>query len=127
MVDVHTKEKRSYNMSQIKGRDTRPELKLKGLLEKKGFIFQPKEYGKPDFIHYRKKIILFIDGCFWHKCPKCFKLPSTNIKFWRNKLNKNVLRDKEVTKNYESSGWKVIRIWECELKKTNKYKLKNSF
>ena len=116
MVDIHTKEKRSYNMSRIKGRDTKPELKVKDFFEKKCFIYQSNKYGKPDFIHYRKKIVVFIDGCFWHKCPKCFRLPSTNIKFWRNKINKNVLRDKEVTKNYQSSGWKVIRVWECKIK-----------
>ena len=119
MADVHTKEKRSYNMSRIRGRDTKPELKLKDLLERKGFVYQPNESGKPDFINYKKKIIIFVDGCFWHKCPKCFRLPSTNTKFWRDKINKNVLRDKEITKNYQSSGWKVIRIWECEIK-TNK-------
>lgn len=117
MTDVHTKEQRSYNMSRIKSKETKPELRVKDFFEKKGFIYQSKEYGKPDFINYKKKIIIFVDGCFWHKCPKCFKLPSTNTKFWRDKISKNVLRDKEVAKNYEASGWKTIRIWECKIKK----------
>jgi len=124
MTDVHSKEKRSYNMSRIKGRDTKPELKLKDFFEKKGFIYQPKEYGKPDFINYKKKIVIFIDGCFWHKCPECFKLPKINKEFWRNKINNNFRRDKEINLNYKNSGWKGIRIWEHEIKKKN-YKLKN--
>jgi len=125
MVDVHSKEKRSYNMSRIRCRDTKPELMLKDFFEKKGFVYQPKEYGKPDFIHYKKKIVVFIDGCFWHKCPKCFKLPETNKKFWRNKIDNNFLRDKEITLNYKSVGWKVIRIWEHEIKQNN-YKLEKT-
>jgi len=116
MVDVHSKEKRSYNMSQIKGRNTKPELKLKNFLEKRGFVYQPNEYGKPDFINYRKKIVIFVDGCFWHKCPKCFKLPETNKEFWKKKINNNFQRDKEITLNYKSLGWMVVRIWEHELK-----------
>ena len=118
MVDVHTKKKRSYNMSRIRGTNTKLELILKDSLEKKQFIYQPKEYGKPDFINYKKMIVVFIDGCFWHKCPKCFKLPRTNIGFWKNKIDKNFLRDREVFLNYKYSGWKVIRIWEHELKKS---------
>ena len=110
MVDVHTKEKRSYNMSKIKNRDTKPELMLRDFFEKKGFVYQPCEYGKPDFINYRKKIVVFIDGCFWHKCPRCFKLPETNKEFWRKKINENFRRDKEITLNYKNSGWKVVRI-----------------
>jgi len=123
MADVHSKEKRSYNMSRIRGRDTKPELKLKDYFEKKGFVYQPNEYGKPDFIHYRKKIVVFIDGCFWHKCPKCFKLPETNKEFWEKKINRNCRRDIEIDLNYESSGWKVVRIREHEIKNQEIYKL----
>ena len=117
MADIHSEEKRSYNMSRIRGRDTKPELKLKDFFEKKNFIYQADKYGKPDFINYRKKIVVFIDGCFWHKCPRCFKLPETNKEFWKNKINNNVRRDKEVTLNYKNSGWKVVRIWTHDLKK----------
>lgn len=116
MVDVHSKEKRSYNMSRIRSKNTKPELKLKDFFEKKKFVYQPNEYGKPDFIHYRKKIVVFIDGCFWHKCPRCFRLPETNKKFWGKKINDNFRRDREITLTYKNSGWKVIRIWEHEAK-----------
>ncbi len=118
MTDVHSREKRSYNMSRIKSRDTKLELKLKESLERKGFIYQPDEYGKPDFIHYRKKIVIFIDGFFWHKCLGCFKLPETNKEFWKKKINNNFKRDKEINLNYKNSGWKVVRIWEHEIKKS---------
>ncbi len=117
MADVHTPKQRSYNMSRIRCKDTKSELKVKDCFENKGFVYQPDLYGKPDFVHFNKNVVIFIDGCFWHKCPKCFKLPETNKEFWRDKINKNVLRDKEVTKNYEASGWKVIRIWGCQIKK----------
>ena len=119
MVDVHTKEQRGYNMSQIKSSETKPELKLKNYFEKKNFIYQSKEYGKPDFINYGKKIVVFIDGCFWHKCPRCFKLPETNKDFWTRKINENCRRDMEITLNYKSSGWKVVRIWEHAIKPGN--------
>lgn len=118
MTDRHTKEQRSYNMSKIKGRNTKLELKLKDLLEKKNFIYQPEEYGKPDLIHYRKKIVIFIDGCFWHKCPDCFNLPKTNKGFWKKKTDNNFKRDKEISMNYKKSGWNVVRIWEHKIKKS---------
>lgn len=112
MVDVLTKKQRSFNMSRIKGKNTKPEVLIKSFLEKRGFIYQPKIYGNPDFISYNNKIAIFIDGCFWHKCPTHFKEPASNVEFWKNKINENVRRDKEITLNYRNSGWKVIRIWE---------------
>lgn len=115
MTDVLTKKQRSYNMSRIKCSNTKSELKVKPLFENKGFIYQSRVYGRPDFINFKKKIAVFIDGCFWHKCPQCFKIPSSNKKFWENKINKNFLRDKEVSENYKNSGWNVVRIWEHEI------------
>lgn len=115
MTDVHTSKQRSYNMSQVKYKDTKPELKLKDFFGKKGFIYQSKEYGKPDFINYKKRIVIFIDGCFWHKCPNCFRLPKTNSTFWKKKINENYRRDKEITINYLNSGWAVKRIWEHDI------------
>lgn len=114
MTDILTKKQRSYNMSQIKGRNTKPELILRKRL--KGFIYQPKEFGKPDFINYKKRIVVFVDGCFWHKCPVHFNKPKTNTKFWENKINENFRRDKEITLNYKSSGWRVIRVWTHQIK-----------
>jgi len=118
MVDVHTKEQRSYNMSRIKASETKLELKFKKLFKVLGFIYQPKNvYGKPDFIHKKEKIAVFIDSCFWHKCSKHYKEPSTNKKFWRDKINKNSERDKKVTKKLKKDGWRVIRIWEHSIKR----------
>jgi len=118
MVDVHTSKQRSYNMSRIKASETKLELKFKKLFKVLGFIYQPKNvYGKPDFIHKKEKITVFIDSCFWHKCPKHYKGPSTNKKFWRDKINKNSERDKKVTKKLKKDGWRVIRIWEHSIKR----------
>lgn len=101
-------------MSRIRSVETRPELLLKKRL--KEFVYQPKVFGSPDFINYAKKEVIFIDGCFWHKCPIHYREPKSNKEYWLPKLDRNVLRDKEITLAYESSGWKVKRIWEHELK-----------
>ncbi|MEA3255673.1 MAG: very short patch repair endonuclease [Candidatus Altiarchaeota archaeon] len=120
MTDVLTKEQRSYNMSQIKGKNTQPELLLrkylflKGL---KGYRLKSSLIGKPDIVFTKYKIAIFIDGCFWHKCPGCFVKPTSNINFWKKKIDGNVKRDKEVNKILKKQGWKVIRFWEHEIKK----------
>lgn len=101
-------------MSRIKGRNTGPELLLKRTLIKRGFTDQPKIYGKPDFIHYRRKTVIFVDGCFWHKCPEHFSLPASNKGFWKDKISRNIRRDKEVNLTYFLAGWRVVRIWEHE-------------
>jgi len=118
MTDVHTKEQRSYNMSRIRASETKPEIKIRNMMKSLGFKYQSKNiYGKPDFIHKKEKIAVFVDGCFWHKCPKHFKIPKSNRKFWSDKINKNTERDKMVTKNLRKNGWKVIRVWEHEVMK----------
>ena len=118
MADVHTKEQRSYNMSMIKASRTKPELKIKKFMKILGFTYQPKNIvGKPDFANKKQKIAVFVDGCFWHKCPKCYKKPKTNTKFWNDKINKNVERDKKINIVLKKNGWKVIRLWEHSLKK----------
>lgn len=117
MTDVHNSETRSYNMSHIRSKETKPELFVKRILEKRGFIYQSEIYGKPDFVNFNNKIVVFIDGCFWHKCSRCYVAPTTNSKFWSKKINGNVLRDKEINLNYYYSGWKVVRIWEHLLNK----------
>lgn len=120
MTDVLNPKQRSYNMSKIRRSHTKPELIIKDYLEKIGFEHQKDYYGKPDFINFKNKTVIFIDGCFWHMCPKCFKMPKSNRLFWKNKLLKNTLRDKEITLNYQYSDWKVIRIWEHTIK-SSKY------
>ena len=104
-------------MSMIKGKNTLPESKLKGTLKILGFCYQPKNiYGKPDFVNKKIKVAIFVDGCFWHKCPKHFVNPKNNAFFWKRKLNTNVLRDKEVNKKLTAYGWRVIRVWEHSIK-----------
>jgi len=119
MADVLTKEQRSYNMSRIKGKNTKPELLLRKLLFRKGvrgYRIHYRLVGKPDLVFPSKKVVVFIDGCFWHKCPKCFIEPETRKEFWINKIEGNVKRDKEVNKILKKEGWKVLRFWEHEIK-----------
>ena len=111
MADNLTKAQRSYCMARIRSKNTLPELNYKKRAE--GFIYHPKNiFGKPDFINYNKKTVIFIDGCFWHKCPTHYVPPKTNKQYWLPKLEKNVVREQEIKIAYESAGWKVIRIWE---------------
>ena len=73
--------------------------------------------GKPDFTFRKEKLTVFVAGCFWHRCPKCYREPKTNTEFWRNKIETNVKRDRRVSKELRKAGWNVCRIWECRLKK----------
>ena len=77
--------------------------------------------GKPDFTFRKEKLTLFVDGCFWHRCPKCFRDPKTNAEFWKNKIESNVKRDRKVTNELRQAGWSVIRLWECQLKKPQRF------
>lgn len=118
MADVLTKKQRSYNMSQIKSKDTKPELCLRKILllsKIKNFRTNYVLPGKPDLVFAKNKLAIFIDGCFWHKCPKCFVKPATRSKFWEEKIKKNVSRDKEINKTIRGLGWKILRFWEHEI------------
>lgn len=120
MVDVLTKEQRSFNMSRIRSRDTGLEIKFRDLLHShsiKGFTMHPCEItGKPDFYFLNQRVALFIDGCFWHGCKICFQTPQTNRKFWSSKISSNIARDGVVNKTLGVKGITVIRIKEHELK-----------
>lgn len=113
MADLICKKARSKIMSKICSSHTKPELALKRRL--KGFKYQPKEFGRPDFVNYKNKIILFVDGCFWHCCPIHSKNPKQNARYWIPKLQRNLTRAKEVEISYKNAGWKVVRIWEHDL------------
>src|SRR3989344_3252798 len=104
MGDNLAKEQRSYCMSRIRSKDTLPELLHKKRLN--GFHYQSKGFGKPDFISYKKRIVVFVDGCFWHKCPLHWVGPKTNKKYWLPKLERNSARDKEINIAYKNAGWK---------------------
>jgi DNA mismatch endonuclease, patch repair protein len=119
-MDVLTDRQRSYNMSQIKSEDTKPELKVRKALYAKGYryrIYYDKLPGKPDIVFIGKKIVIFIHGCFWHQhgCKKS-RRPKANKKFWNEKLDRNIERDKEIKAKLEKEGWKVFVVWGCEIK-----------
>lgn len=120
-MDIVSKEKRSRMMSGIKGKNTKPELLLRSALHKLGFRFriQRKDLpGKPDIVLPKYKTIIFIHGCFWHRHPGCkyAYTPKSNIEFWTSKLEGNVIRDRLTEKALEEMGWRILIVWECEIK-----------
>jgi DNA mismatch endonuclease, patch repair protein len=121
MADVFTKAKRSEVMSRIKGRGNKDtELALALHLGSAGIVGWRRNqriFGKPDFIFKSKRLAVFVDGCFWHGCPKHATKPKNNRVFWRRKLSRNKHRDKLVNRELRKLGWRVLRIWECALAK----------
>jgi len=121
MPDIHNKAVRSKNMRAIKSSGNRStEKRLIVLLKKsglKGWRRHPNLNGKPDFVFPKQRIAVFVDGCFWHGCKKHFTIPTTNRKFWLKKIQNNMKRDKTVSSELRKSGWKVVRVWEHEVKK----------
>jgi DNA mismatch endonuclease, patch repair protein len=121
MTDVLTPQQRSFNMSRIRGRDTRPETEVRAGLRAagmRGYRTHSSLAGKPDIVFPSAKLAIFVDGCFWHKCPLDYQEPETRRDFWAKKINGNVDRDKKVDKILTDSGWKVLRIWEHEVRKS---------
>lgn len=120
-MDVHDKKTRSYNMSQIKSKETKPEETVRKYLFSQGFRYRKNKKelpGSPDIVLSKYKTVIFVNGCFWHKHEHCryFKWPETNAEFWKDKIEKNVLRDFINYNKLKSDGWNVIIIWECELR-----------
>lgn len=121
MSDVHSKEVRSYNMSQIKSKNTKPEILVRKFLFAKGLRFRLHDKnlpGKPDIVLKKYKTVIFVDGCFWHGHDKCkyFIIPKTRTDWWLEKINKTIQNDKKNKILLEEMGWNVITIFECELK-----------
>jgi len=125
MPDVFTKAKRSDVMSRIRGRGNKEtELALMKLLRRHhitGWRRHQKVFGKPDFLFRRNRLALFVDGCFWHRCPRCYRRPKSNRKFWDAKIARNRERDRQVTHELRRLGWRVIRIWEHALARRQKF------
>ena len=121
MADVFTKSKRSEVMSRIRGRGNKDtELALAKILRANritGWRRNQKLFGKPDFVFKRARLALFVDGCFWHGCPKHATKPKNNRAFWQRKLSANKQRDALVTRMLRRAGWRVLRVWEHELAK----------
>ncbi len=118
MVDTLTLEQRRKCMSSVRNKNTCIEIKLRRSLWKAGLRYRVnfKLFGKPDIVFPKKKLAIFIDGCFWHGCPIHGTNPVTNADFWEKKIKGNIERDRKVTSQLIDMGWLVIRVWEHEIK-----------
>ncbi len=127
MADVHNKKTRSYNMSQIRSGNTKPEMLVRKFLHANGFRYRlhggkpaaaKALAGRPDIVLPKYKTVIFVHGCFWHGHANCkhFVVPKTRTKWWQNKINTNKVNDEKAVKGLKKEGWKVITVWECVLK-----------
>lgn len=122
MTDKITPEHRSWNMSRIKGKDTKIEVQVRSWLFARGFRFRKNDRrypGTPDVVLPKYRTVIFINGCFWHRHEGCryATTPKTRTEFWQKKFDRNVANDIRHKEELEAMGWKVITLWECELKK----------
>jgi DNA mismatch endonuclease (patch repair protein) len=129
MADVHSKTIRSYNMSRIRSKNTKPEILVRKFLFSKGFRYKLHDKnlpGKPDIILPKYKTAIFVNGCFWHGHVGCkyYVVPKSRTEWWLNKINSNISRDTQKHAKLKKEGWKVIVIWECKLKKNLEVQLK---
>lgn len=123
-MDILSNEKRSWNMSRIRSKNTAPEIAVRSFLHKNGFRFRLHSKhlpGKPDIVLPKYKTVLFIHGCFWHRHKRCkyAYTPKSRVAFWKKKFQDNVDRFKKVKRKLQHKGWKVIVIWECEIGNIN--------
>lgn len=123
MADVHTPEQRSYNMSRIHGKNTKPEELVRKYLFSQGFRYRKNDArlpGKPDIVLPKYNTVIFVNGCFWHGHKDCkyFVWPKNNAEFWKEKITGNIQRDKHIHQLLANQGWRVIEIWECQLKRS---------
>ncbi len=117
MVDVMTAPQRSRCMSRIRGRDTKPEVALRSALWRLGLRFRKKTRlpGRPDIVFPKERVAVFVDGCFWHRCPEHQTKPAANAEFWEKKLSGNVDRDLRTDAQLKAEAWTVMRVWEHEV------------
>ena len=121
-MDRLTKEQRHRNMAAIHGRDTKPEMIVRKFLFSRGFRYRlnhPRLPGHPDLVLRKYRTVIFVNGCFWHGHDCRNTRPAENKEYWQKKCERNMKHDNDVTAMFEARGWKVLRIWECELKKRN--------
>ena len=121
MTDHLTPEQRSWNMAQIKDKDTKPEVLVRSMLHRDGYRFRKnvKELpGKPDIVLPKYKTVIFVHGCFWHRHKGCkyATTPGTNVEFWQQKFERNVSNDRKHARELRKLGWHVITVWECALR-----------
>ena len=120
-MDTVSPEKRSWTMAQVKDRNTRPEKVVRSLLHRMGCRFRLQRAdlpGKPDIVLPKHRTVIFVHGCFWHRHNGCKRAstPTTNIDYWNQKFARNVARDVKNKMALESDGWRILVVWECELK-----------
>ena len=120
-MDTLTKEKRSWNMSRIRSKDTVPEMRVRSALHRAGYRFRlhVKDLpGTPDIILPKYKTIIEVRGCYWHRHEGCkyAYMPKTKIEFWKKKFAENISRDQRTEKDLKAMGWRVIIVWECEVR-----------
>ncbi len=123
-MDKLTKEDRSWNMSRIRAKNTKPEMLVRRLLHRAGFRFRihnRKLPGNPDIVLPRFRTVIFVHGCYWHRHPGCREatIPRTNQDYWLPKFERTVQRDREAQQELLAHGWKVILLWECEIERAN--------
>lgn len=121
MADHLSAEKRSWNMSRIRSKDTSVEKKVRSYLFAQGFRFRkndPRLPGKPDIVLPKYHTVIFIHGCFWHRHPGCkyATTPSTNAEYWTKKFSRNIENDNKHSQELTSQGWKVLIVWECDIR-----------
>jgi DNA mismatch endonuclease (patch repair protein) len=121
MADTVTQQRRSEIMRNVKGKHTKPEMIVRKFLHSKGFRFRvhdKKLPGSPDIKLTKYKTVIFVNGCFWHGHEGCriYVMPKTNTEFWNSKIEKNLERDVKIINNLKQLGWKVVILWECDLK-----------
>lgn len=121
MTDVHSKEVRSRNMARIRSKNTKPEIMVRKFLFSKGFRYRihvKSLPGKPDIVLKKYRTVIFINGCFWHGHENCpdFMIPQTRTEWWKNKIERNIERDRQEKQELKNTGWNVMTIWECDLK-----------
>lgn len=122
-MDVHSKEQRSYNMSRIRSKNTKPEMVVRSLVHRLGYryrLHQKDLPGKPDLVFSGKRKVIFVNGCYWHMhdCRYGRVIPKTNTEFWQTKRQGNVTRDQLNRERLEAAGWQVLDVWECQVKDT---------
>ena len=130
MTDVHNKKTRSYNMSMIRSKDTKPEIIVRKFLFGNGFRYKLHDKmlpGKPDLVFPKYKTVIFIHGCFWHGHEGCkyFVIPKTRRKWWLEKINRNKQLDTENFRKLKKLGWKILTVFECKLRTGNREKTLN--
>jgi DNA mismatch endonuclease (patch repair protein) len=125
MTDVFSKEKRSWIMSRVKGRDTKPEILVRSFVHRMGYRFRIHGRdlpGNPDIVLPRHRKVIFVHGCFWHghnRCPRS-KRPTTNKSFWNKKLDGNIKRDRRFRRALLLKGWRILVVWQCETREPDR-------